>query len=286
MDQKLPAYSSNPSADPRDLVLPATRWLAIIVIPFLVAAAFLLFIWPNDTDKTFAWTIKPAMTPMMLAAAYLGGIVFFGSVVRARQWHTIKVGFLPVIAFASSLGAATILHWDRFNHTHISFITWTALYFTTPFLVLGAWLINRRQDDGQPAAGDALIGRPIRYTIGAIGAVTLLISLFLFFSPALMISVWPWTLTPLTARVVGAMFALPGLVGLGIAADARWSAARIILQSQAFSILIILVAALRAWGDFKPDYAGSYLFVGGLLGMLLVIVGFYAGMEMRRSQKG
>ena len=50
-----------------------------------------------------------------------------------------------------------------------------------------------------------------------------------------MIAVWPWTLTPLTARVAGAMFALPGLVGLGIALDRRWSAARIILQAQAIS---------------------------------------------------
>jgi hypothetical protein len=269
-----------------DAVLPVTRWLAIIIIPFLVVAAILLYIWPNNTDKTFAWTIKPSMTPMMLAAAYMGGIVFFGNVAVSRKWHTIKVGFLPVIAFASSLGIATILHWDRFNHAHVSFFTWTALYFSTPFLVLAVWLLNRSQDNHQPEPDDQQIGRPIRLIIGMIGAVTLLISLFLLFSPAVMISLWPWTLTPLTARVAGSMFALPGLVGLGIAADSRWSAARVILQSQSFSILMILIAAMRAWGDFKPDYLGSFLFVGGLLAMLLVILGFYASMEMRRLKKG
>jgi hypothetical protein len=78
---------------------------------------------------------------------------------------------------------------------------------------------------------------------------------------------------------------LPGLVGLGIAADPRWSAARIILQSQSFSILMILIAALRAWGDFKPAYIGTYLFIGGLLAMLLTIIVFYINMEMRRSKK-
>src|SRR5512135_2963037 len=107
-----------------DAVLPVTRWLAIIIIPFLVVAAALLYIWPNNTDQTFAWTIKPSMTAMMLAAAYMGGIVFFVQVARARLWHTIHVGFLPVIAFASLLGIATLLHWDRFNHSHISFFTW------------------------------------------------------------------------------------------------------------------------------------------------------------------
>jgi hypothetical protein len=286
MGQKLPYLSANRITRPDNAVLPATRWLAIIIIPFLVAAAILLLIWPNDTDKTFAWTIKPSMTPMMLAAAYMGGIVFFWNVVKARKWHTIKVGFIPVIAFASFLGIATILHWDRFNHSHISFFTWTALYFITPFLVLVVWLHNRRYENNQFESNDQMINQFTRLTIGVIGAVTLLISLFLFFSPTVMINLWPWTLTPLTARVVGAMFTLPGLVGLGIAADSRWSAARIILQSQSFSIVMILIAALRAWGDFKPAYLGTYLFIGGLLAMLLTIVGFYTRMEIRRLKTG
>jgi len=268
-----------------DAVLPATRWLAIVVIPFLVVAAGLLFIWPNDTDKTFAWTIKPAMTPMMLAAAYMGGIVFFAQVARARQWHTVKVGFLPVLAFASLLGAATLLHWERFNHAHISFWAWAGLYFTTPFLVLAAWLLNRSRDPQRPAPGEAQIAFPVRVIMGLFGALTLPVSLFLFFSPALTAALWPWALTPLTARVVGAMFALPGLVGLGIAFDARWSAARVILQAQAFSILIILLAALRAWGDFNPGSAGTYLFLGGLVAMLLTIAGFYVFMETRQPGK-
>ena len=45
-------------------------------------------------------------------------------------------------------------------------------------------------------------------------------SLFLF--PQAMIAVRPWTPTPLTARVVGVVFTLPGLVGLGIALDKRF----------------------------------------------------------------
>jgi hypothetical protein len=69
-----------------DRILPETRWLAVLIIPFLVAAFILLYFWPNDTDKLFAWTIKPAMTPTMLAAAYLGGIYFFTRAVLAKQW--------------------------------------------------------------------------------------------------------------------------------------------------------------------------------------------------------
>jgi hypothetical protein len=267
------------SASPDDRVLPITRWLAWIVLPFLVVAAILLYIWPNNTDVTFAWTIKPSMTPMMLAAAYMGGIFFFTRVAAARQWHTIKAGFLPVIAFAGSLGIATLLHWDRFNHSHVSFFTWALLYFITPFLVLGVWLRNRAHDPHRAGPGERLLPPTTRVIIGVIGGITLLVSIFLFLSPQLMIQVWPWKLTPLTARVMGSMFALPGLVGLGIAAEPRWSAARIILQSQSLSILLILIAAARAWGDFNPGHLATWLFVGGLAGMLILIAALYAVME-------
>jgi hypothetical protein len=268
-----------------DAVLPVTHWLAIIIIPFLVAAAILLYIWPNNTAQTFAWTIKPSMTAMMLAAAYMGGIYFFARVAAAHQWHTIKAGFLPVTAFASLLGIATILHWDRFNHSHISFFTWTALYFTTPFLVIAVWLVNRARDQRLAEAGDILLPVALRVMIGLVGAVTSLVGLLLFVFPQIMVQVWAWTLTPLTARVLGAMFALPGIVGIGIAFEPRWSAARIILQSQCLSIVMILIAAVRARGDFQPENPITWLFVGGLAGLLILLVLLYAGMEIARRSR-
>ncbi|HBX69786.1 MAG TPA: hypothetical protein DEH25_10540 [Chloroflexi bacterium] len=261
-------------------ILPATRWLAALVIPFLVVAFVILYLFPSKTEQLFAWKLQPQMSAMMLGAAYAGGVYFFSGVLLLKKWHRVKVGFLPVMSFATLLGIATVLHWDRFNHAHISFYAWAGLYFTTPFLVFAVWWRNRSQDSGKIAlAADASIPRWIRWGLGIVGAVTLLISLLLFFQPNLMMGVWPWTLTPLTARVVGAMFALPGLVGLGIARDERWSAARLILQSQAFSIALILVACVRAWGEFGPLTFGTVLFVGGLTALLIGIVGFYAYME-------
>lgn len=255
-----------------DLVLPATRWVALLVIPFLVAAFGILYILPTQTAKLFAWEIKPSMTAMMLGAAYAGGIYFFAGVLLTREWHRIKVGLLPVTAFASLLGIATILHWDRFNHSHISFFTWAVLYFTTPFIVIFVWLQNRGHDSDAPIAGEAAVSQTLRLIIGAIGAVTLIVSVFLFIEPIIMIGLWPWTLTPLTARVMGAMFSLPGMVGLGMSMDSRWSSAKIILQSQGFSILLILLAAVRDWKDFDTSKPSIWLFIGGLGAMLAGIV--------------
>ncbi len=49
-----------------DRVLPATRALSIAIIPFLVVAFVVLFLYPDDTERLFAWPIRPRMTPMVL----------------------------------------------------------------------------------------------------------------------------------------------------------------------------------------------------------------------------
>ena len=120
--------------------------------------------------------------------------------------------------------------------------------------------------------------------MGLVGLITVAISVLLFLQPDAMINVWPWKLTPLTARVVGAMFALPGLVGLGIAFDRRWSAARVILEAQAVSIFLIIIAAIRAWGEFDLSSVGTALFAGGMGALFVVIVALYFGMEAKRKR--
>lgn len=270
-----------------DRILPESRWLAALVIPFLAAAFGILYVFPQETGRLFAWKIQPSMSAMMLGAAYAGGIYFFTAVLMTNRWHQVKVGFWPVITFASLLGIATILHWDRFTPGHISFYAWAGLYFTAPFIVLVVWFRNRPQDSGQPELSDAAVPRPVCWVMGIIGLITLGVSLFLFLLPALMINLWPWTLSPLTARVVGAMFALPGLVGLGLAADSRWSSAQIILQAQSFSIVLILGAAARSRADFDPANPGTWLFVGGLAAMLagtLILYGFVDAQRRRQVQ--
>jgi len=258
-----------------DLVYPITRWVAGLVVPFLVVAFIILYFLNGHTEKLFAWEIKSPMTSMMLGSAYAGGIYYFTGVILTRQWHRIKVGFIPVTIFASILNVTTILHWDKFNHGTLPFFAWVSLYFTTPFIIFGLWLSNRRQDTNQPDTGEAIIPPIIRFIIGAIGVTTLAIAIFLFLNPSLMIQLWPWTLTPLTSRVMAAMFSLPGMVGLGMAMDSRWSSAQVILQSQGFSIFLILVAVLRDQSAFNWSTPGIWLFTIGLAGMLAGIVAFY-----------
>src|SRR5260370_31535329 len=264
-----------------DRVFPETRWVSVIIVPFLVAACVILYLFPDHTKELFAWDIQPRMSAMMLGAAYIGGAYFFVRVAAFARWHWVKIGFLPVNLFASLMGIATILHWDRFNHSHISFFAWAALYFTTPFIVFLLWLRNRSTDPGPNKSPGRRVPRLVRLVIGIVGSLTLLTSIFLFLQPGFMISTWPWQLTPLTARVMGALFALTGVGELGIALDVRWSAARIALQSQMIGMAAIGLAIVFSWNNFHQANPLTWTFIASILFLLIASPLLYIWMETR-----
>ena len=253
-------------------VLPTTRWLALFIIPFLVVAAVILWFLPDQTGRLFAWPIRPPMTAMLLGTAYAGGIYFFTRVAFARQWHRVKVGFLPVATFSSLLCVATVLHWDRFTHGHVSFWTWVLLYFVAPPLVVAAWWSNRRQDPGRRERDDPAIPRPLRGLTGALGIVVGVVALLLMVAPGLLIPDWPWKLTPLTSRVVGAILAMQAVAFVGIAMDERWSVARVMFEAELATVPLIAIATVRARGDFQlAGWSSFSAFVGGL-GLLWILM--------------
>jgi hypothetical protein len=262
-----------------DRVLRTTQVVSAVIIPFLVLAFVVLWGWPGDTGRLFAWPIKPPLTAMLLGSVYLGGAYFFARAVRATRWHTIKGGFPPVATFATLMGIATILHWAKFTHSHVAFWLWAGLYFTTPFLIAGVWIVNRRFED-RATGYEVLVPEAMARAVGAIGVLASVMSAFLFLFPRAAIDLWPWTLTPLTARVMGAIFAL-GLAAVGAFTERRWSAYRLMIQVEIVMLVLILGAGVRAAADWDPSNVLTWLFAGGFTGVLVASVALYVRMEAR-----
>ena len=192
-------------------------------------------------------------------------------------------GFVPVAVFASLMGIATILHWDKFHHGHVAFWLWVLLYFTTPFLIVLVWLRNRRHD--VPADADELL-LPIlaARVIAAVGGLALVWGLFLYLLPAAAIALWPWSLTPLTARVLGAVTCL-GLAGIGARVERRWSSARLPLQVAGVMLTAILVAGVRAHAEFDPGNVLTWLLAAGFVVVAAAVAALYGRMELQTRQR-
>jgi hypothetical protein len=265
-----------------DRVLTGTRVLGAVIVPFLLVAFGLLYLFPDDTRHWFAWDVQPTITPLLMGAGYVAGAYFFVRVAGETRWHRIQVGFLPVTAFTLFMAIGTFNHLDRFDTQDVAFWIWVGLYVTTPVLVPLAWWRNRATDPGTPEPGEPALPRFARHTLLIAGAFQSAIALVLLLSPSAMIEHWPWALTPLTGQTLGGWFALPGVTALMMGLDGRWSAIRITLRSQLIGLVLILAGTARAWEDVDTGNALAYVFVAGLAGLFVALLALEWAMVARQ----
>ncbi|MFT5194072.1 MAG: hypothetical protein ACI9EW_002648 [Cellvibrionaceae bacterium] len=270
--------SSPPPAN--DEILPLTRIIAAVIIPFLVAAFIILYFFPAQSAVRFAWEIKPAMTAVWMGAGYLGGAYFFLRVALDKEWHRVAGGFWAVTAFTWAMLLTTVLHWSRFDLNHLPFQIWLVLYVITPFLVPFIWWRNRSAAPRTLTGDEIAVPLPARIGMAIIGVLMLMSCLICYFAPDVAIVFWPWALTPLTARVMGGWFALMGVGGLMMAQEPRWSGWKYEIESIIFVWhALVLIGAFIYADDFKPNTAWFFIAeAGAILGLL----GFYLMMQRRR----
>jgi hypothetical protein len=274
---------SKPGQDGR--ILPATHWASLVIFIILVPAAIVLWLRPGSTADEWSWAIKPSLSAIFLGSGYAAGAYFFMRTFLASRWPPSSAGVFGAAFFAALMLIATLLHWDKFNHgdaptvAAIAFYGWVGVYILSPFAVGALWLANRRTDSGVPEAGEPLVpdGARLAARVFAVGAFGAAIVFFAF--PNTAIDLWPWPLTPLTSRVIGALTAQVGSGALLLSADPRWGSWRLIVQTVWVAVALLLVGAIRYWDEFDTGNVMTYLYVGGLAAQALALAALYRRME-------
>jgi hypothetical protein len=265
-----------------DRVLRETRIFAIALIPVLLYASTVLVLFPGHTHDLWAWRIRAHMSSFALAVPYTAGIYYFVRLLLDGRWHRFAAGLLPVGTFVTAEGIATVVHWELFTRNMPPFWLWTFLYLTTPFIVPVLWWRNRRTDPGTPESDDVVVPAVARTGFLVAGVSQMAIAAFLLILPGTAIDIWPWPLTPLTARSTAGWFAF-GLVGVMLARETRWSAARVVIESMMIGFAIALVGVVRAWDEFDQGRVTTWIFLTTVAAVLGFMVVLYAIMERRRG---
>jgi predicted small integral membrane protein len=267
-----------------DRMLPATHWASLVVFVILVPALVILWGMPDRTADAWAWRIEPELTPIFLGAGYGAGAYFFLRTFLARRFHPSSAGIFGAAFFAALMLIATLIHWDRFNHGDapligaLVFYGWVGVYIVSPFAVTALWWLNRRTDAGERTPGEAIVPQLAPRIARAVGIGALVVAAVFFLAPETAIDVWPWRLTPLTARVIASFTAQVGVGALLLSADRRWSAWKLIVQTFFVATALLLVGAVRAWDDFDTGNVMTYLYLGGLVGGDLALLLLYRRM--------
>jgi hypothetical protein len=194
------------------------RRLLFVAALLVFLAGVQLFVFPLRTDRYFAWTIDSPMTAVFLGASYWSAVGLEVGAARAARWSGARVAVPAVFVFTTVTLVVTLAHLDSFHldgdlpfGTRAVTWAWLAIYAAVPVLMVAATVSQRRESTAVPAPG----GLPgaVRAVLVALAAVLLGLGVALLVAPGWADGAWPWPLTPLTGRAVGAW-----LVGLGTAA--------------------------------------------------------------------
>ena len=275
----------SPTRPRDDRVLPVTRWAALIVFFILVPAWTILWVAPDRTADLWAWMIKPELTPIFLGSGYGAGAYFFWRTYRAEGWHPSSPGVLGASVFAGLMVIATGIHWDRFNHgdapalAAVAFYAWTIVYIVSPFAVFAIWWRNQATDPRTPGSHDPRVPSSARLAARAFAAGALGVGLLFFVVPVVAIDIWPWQLTPLTARVLASLTVQVGVGALVLSLDPRWSTWRLIVHTYFVATALLLIGAIRAFGDFDTGNPLTWMYLGGLLATAAALALLHRRME-------
>lgn len=258
-------------------------WVAGVLV-FL--AGVQLFVFPLRTATYFAWTIEPPMTAVFLGAAYWSSLAFEWSAARRRWWCDARIAVPTVFVFTTLTLVATLVHVDRFHFgpehatsTRVVTWVWLAIYTLVPVLMVVLTVRQLRLPRHDRSRARALPAA-MRVVLVVEAAGLLGIGVALFAVPSRTANWWPWALTPLTARAVGAW-----CIGLGVAAaHARWEddVARLRPAAAAFVWFAGLqaIALVRHGDDLQWDHAAAWVYVAFLLGA--AVLGSWVLLAARR----
>lgn len=224
-----------------------------------LAAGPVLFMLPNDTAAYFAWTIQHPLTPLFMGASYLAGLGNLVAV-RADRWSLARVQVPAIIVFAITMLIATLLHLPLFNWSHPIAWAWLGVYIVSP---VAALLVLIRMESGyEPPefytrtlpAGFKPVTLVVASIYGSLG-----LALFLF--PLQTAAFWPWSLTPLTARVIGGWWLSSLALHWNLARQTTLETARVGLLADALVTSLLLLGAGLHLDKFNGPAASVWLYV-------------------------
>jgi hypothetical protein len=237
----LPRRAVDAAASPESLT-PLTRVVLYGAGALAVVAGPVLFLFPDDTDSYFAWEIKNVLTPVFMGANYLAGIgAVWGA--QSNRWSVTRVAMPALIVFVLTQLLATLLHLDIFKWSHPIAWAWLAVYIVSPVAAIPVTVQQERSWRRGRSDVGGTEGVVVRPTFVVFAAISFVVGLALFLLPEAMSSVWPWSLTPLTGRVIGG-WVLSGAFLYGmIAREPVLERTRIALTSVAIVMVLLLIGA-------------------------------------------
>jgi hypothetical protein len=251
---------------------PLRSWLAVEVL-FGIGAVMSIALSPADTETNFAWPIQSVVMAAVLGGFYITSAPLFLLPLLAKRWEMIRTMILPTALFSTMQLVATFLHWDKFSVGSVPFYVWFASYLLPPPIFVGAYLWHQRKAASSPSPSDDTIPLWLNRLLIICGGILTIGALLVFIFPNLLIPIFPWQLTPLTARSFCAWLIAVGTLMLAMSRENNRTRSRLATPM----LILILPALLLQMARFanEVNWGSPVLWIGLALFAVVGFCGLY-----------
>jgi hypothetical protein len=254
------------------IALPLRIWLVVEVL-FGVGAVLAIGRDPANSATNFAWPINPVVMAAVLGAFYISSAPLFLLPLFARRWDNIRVMILPAALFCTVQLAATFLHWDKFSVGTGPFYVWFASYLLPPPIFVAAYLWHQRKASSNVAPTNDPLPSWLNRLLVICGGLLTVIAVLVFLFPGLLIPIFPWQLTPLTARSLSGWLIAVGTLMISMFRENDRIRARLSTPMLILILPVVLLQMLRFAG--QVNWGSPVLWMGLLLFAIVGFCGLY-----------
>jgi hypothetical protein len=236
---------------------------------FVLIAGFQLFVLTGQTADYFAWTIDPALTAAFLGAGYWSSAILELGSARRPEWSGARLAMPTVLFFTTITLVLSLVHLDKFHTDSVFGIAWLVVYAAFPVsMATILFLQMRARESDEPRR--SVLPNWTRVVLGLQATVLVALGTVLYVAPQEAASLWPWPLTPLTGRAVGAWLMGTGVIAAHVAIENARERVDIAMLSYAAFGALQLVAVARYWST--PDWStlGAVAYLGFLASMTAI----------------
>lgn len=263
-----------------------------MIVAFLaltLLATLTMYVWAEDTDRAFAWTIEPPVSAAFLGGGYASGFLLIALTTRERTWANARIALVTVTLFVWLTTVATLLHLDllHFNvdgspgFSQFSAWLWFAVYIVVPVWMAVTLVVQPRAPGTEPLRLHPLPGQMTAILV-AQGIVMLGAGVSLMAAPQWVTDWWPWVVAPFAGRATGAW-----LIALGTAAMMAAIAERDFARLRAASWTYLAFALLQAGAlarfpdEVRWELVATWAWTALLASM--AAVGIHGIVQLRRA---
>jgi hypothetical protein len=252
--------------------------MLLIASALVFVAGFQLFVLSEWTDRFFAWTINPPLTAAFFGAAYWASFAMEFLASRRRVWAYARIAVPAVLIFTGLTLVVTLLHLGQFHLNDPNPITlgatwaWLIVYAIVP-PVMAVLLFRQLQVPGVDPPRQSPLPTWVRAILLVHAVIMIPLGLALLIVPQATFGIWPWGLTELTGRAIGAWSLALGVAAAHATWENDWARVHVATMSYTVFGVFELIALARYTGQVDWSKPQSWIYVLFLLSVL--VVGIY-----------